>query len=27
VTPFFQQRLEVLGKVMYNFSTRQEVKP
>jgi hypothetical protein len=27
VTPFFEQRLEVLGKLIYNFSTRQEVKP
>jgi hypothetical protein len=27
VTPFFEHRYEVLGKLVYNFSTRQEVRP
>ncbi len=27
VTPYFEHRYEALGKLVYNFSTRQEVKP
>jgi hypothetical protein len=27
VTPFFERRLEVLAKLVYNFSTRWEVRP